>query len=130
MATFVENSKKLEFNLREIEYAMGTLSETVSNFSLCLFINLFLFQLDTVDSGKAEAEDLHAFKRSSEQTEELMDESENLLKEMEEQQETDRHERLLERFSEQFQAHSDEYKGLKPSIDRILSNKQLMRQLE
>jgi hypothetical protein len=56
--------------------------------------------LDTVDSGKAQAEDLHAFKNSSKQTEELMDESEALLKEMEEQQDTDREERLVERFTE------------------------------
>lgn len=30
MGTFADNSKRLEFNLREIEYSMGTLSETVS----------------------------------------------------------------------------------------------------
>jgi hypothetical protein len=29
MGTFTENSKRLEFNLREIEYSMGTLEESV-----------------------------------------------------------------------------------------------------
>ena len=29
MSTFAENSKRLEFNLREIEYTMGTVTETV-----------------------------------------------------------------------------------------------------
>ena len=52
-----------------------------------------------------------------------MDECEILLKEMEEEEQTDRQERLYERFNEQYQEHAENYKGLKPSIDRILSNK-------
>lgn len=59
-----------------------------------------------------------------------MEESEKLLKEMEEEMDTDRQERLVERFGETLGEHRDNYSGLKPSIDRILSNKQLMRQLE
>ena len=128
MGTFTENSKRLEFNLREIEYSMGTLEESVS-----LIYSVFILttnQLETVDSGKAQTEDLHAFKNSADQTEELMDESEAILKEMEEQHETDRQERLFERFTENFSEYQEKYSGLKPSIDRILSNKQLIRQLE
>lgn len=87
-------------------------------------------KLDTVDSGKAERENLLQFKENSDLAEEMLAECSELLKEMEEEQENERQERLLERFQEKYQEFNEEYKGLKPSIERIMSNKQLMKKLE
>jgi len=60
----------------------------------------------------------------------MIDECETLLKEMESEAESDRQERIYERFNEQFQEHYEIFKSLKPSIDRILGDKKLMRILE
>lgn len=60
----------------------------------------------------------------------MLIECEGLLKEMEEEMETERQERLVERFQEKYQEYTDDYKSLKPSIERITSNKQLMKKLE
>lgn len=59
-------------------------------------------KLETVDSGKAQREDLHAFKNSTEQTEELLEQCEALIKKMEDSRSNDKEERLYEKLNEQF----------------------------
>lgn len=86
--------------------------------------------MDTVDSGKAQREDLHAFKNSTDQTEELLESCEALVKKMEDSHSNDKEERLFEKLRDQYSEYQENYQGMKPSIDRVLSNKKIMRILE
>lgn len=55
-----------------------------------------------MDSGKSSMEDLHAFKNSAEQTEELVDDSEKLLQELENLKSSDKEQRIYDKFQETF----------------------------
>ena len=59
-----------------------------------------------------------------------MEQCESLLKKMEDSHSNDKEERLYEKLNEQFTEYQENYRGLKPSIDRVYSNKKLMRVLE
>lgn len=83
-----------------------------------------------MDSGNAEKDDYLTFKENAESCEDWLNECEELLKQMEEDMDSDKKERLYERFHEQYIEFHNEFKGLKPSIDRIFSNKKLMKILE
>ena len=57
-------------------------------------------------------------------------EAKKLLDEMVEEAETEKHEKIIERFQDQYAEHNELFESLKPSIERIMSDKKLMKNLE
>ena len=63
-------------------------------------------------------------------TEEKIDECQKLLEEVSDEMETDRQERMVETLKDQFQGKLDLYNTMKPSIDRLTSDKRIMKQMK
>ena len=112
--SFTQNSKTVESSLLEIDYAIEFLIEALA----------------LIDSGEAQKEDYEQLKEKTVSCEEWLDEVKGLFRQMEDQMETDKQERVVEIFQERYKEFKNKFKRLKPSADRILNNKKIIRALE